>query len=110
MPLTQLSRSEWQTFFDRLAPVLAAHRVEIDPTGIGLRGTHADWLPLSGLRYDAGADALLITAGGLERRVPRPTQIHVHQEPPWLYRMEVVDAESNHHFIGFKEPLKLPPG
>ena len=40
--------------------------------------------------------------------IRRPTQIHIDQEPQWLYSMEVVDAESNPHFIVLKEPLSLP--
>ncbi len=108
MPLTQLPRSQWQTFLDGLARVLAAHRVEIEATGVGLRGVQAEWLPLSGLSYDAGNDALVVAAGGVEHLIRRPTQIHIDQEPPWLYSLEVVDAERNHHFIVFKEPLSLP--
>ena len=108
MPLTQLSRPQWQTFLDWLARVLADHQVEVEATGIGLRGLQAEWLPLSGLSYDAGNDALVVAAGGVEHPIRHPTQIHIDQEPQWLYSIEVVDAESNHHFIVFKEPLSLP--
>jgi len=109
MALIQLSRSNWQTYFDRVAKTLRAKRVEIEVTGLGLgHQVAADWIPLIGISYDPKGDALAITAEGVEHMIRHPKQIHVDQDVDSLLSIEAVDAEGIHHIVVLKDPLQLP--
>jgi len=112
MPLTQLTKTQWQSYFDRVSGALGAQQVEIEVTGLGLgHQVQADWIPLLGLSYDSKNDVLVISAEGIEHWIRHPKQIHIDQEIDWLRSVEAVDAENNHHIVLLKEALKLPaPG
>ena len=109
MPLTQLAKSQWQAYFDRISESLRGKRVEIEVTGLGLGDQiEADWIPLIGLSYDPKNDLLAVVAEGLDHLIRHPTQIHVDRDMDWLHSLEVIDAEGNHHIIMLKDPLALP--
>ena len=94
MPLTQLARSQWQAYFDRVSKALGATRVHIEVTGLGLGDqVEADWIPLFGLSYDPKSDLLAVVAEGVDHLIRHPQQIHVDHELDWLHSVEAVDAE-----------------
>ena len=109
MPLTQLGRTQWQAYFDRVSKAIAGKRVEIQVTGLGL-GDQIDveWLPLIGLSYDPKSDALAVIAEGAEHMIRSPRQIHIDHELDWLHSLEAIDAEGNHHIVVLKDPFLLP--
>ena len=111
MPLTQLARSQWQAYFDRVSSALGAKQVEIEVTGLGLGDQiEAEWIPLFGLSYDPKSDVLSVIAEGIEHRIRHPSQIHVDHEVGWLHSFEATDADGNHHILVLKDPLLLPAG
>ena len=109
MALTQLAKSRWQDYFDRVSKVLGAKLVELEVTGLGLGDqVEVDWLPLIGLSYDPKDDVLVVMVEGIEHNIRHPKQIHVEQDVESLYSMEVVDAAGEHHILLLKDPLRLP--
>jgi hypothetical protein len=109
MPLTQLARSQWQAYFDRVSKAIGATRVQIEVVGLGLGDQmEADFIPLFGLSYDPKNDLLAVIAEGVDHLIRHPKQIHVDHELDWLHSIEAVDAENNRHIILLKGPLALP--
>lgn len=109
MPLTQLARSQWQAYFDRVSRALGATRVQIEVTGLGLGDqVEADFISLFGLTYDPKNDLLAVIAEGVDHLIRHPKQIHIDHELDWLRSAEAVDAENNRHIILLKSPLALP--
>jgi hypothetical protein len=109
MPLTQLSRSQWQPYFDRVSKVLGATQAQIEVTGLGLGDqVEADWIPLFGLSYDPKSDVLAVIAEGVDHLIRHPKQIHIDHEMDWLHSVEAVDADDNRHIILLNNPLALP--
>jgi hypothetical protein len=109
MPLTQLPKSQWQTYFDHVSRTLGATQAQIEVTGLGLGDqfeTH--WVRLHGLSYDPRNDLLAVMVEGLEHHIPHPKQVHVDHDLEWLHSVEAVDAEGNRHIIVLKDALALP--
>ena len=109
MPLNQLSKPQWQAYFDQLSRTLGAKLVEIEVTGLGLgHQVEADYIPLTGISYDPKDDVLGIFAERLEHVISHPKEVYVDYELEWVHSIEVVDAEGDRHIIVLKDPLKLP--
>ena len=110
MPLTQLAKSQWQSYFDRVSTALGAKQVEIEVTGLGLgHQIEAHWITLIGLSYDVNNDVLIVSAQGIEHWISHPKQVHIDHEMEELHSIEAVDAENNHHIILLRDALSLPP-
>jgi hypothetical protein len=62
MPLTQLGKSQWQPYFDRVSRTLGdTKRVHIEVAGLSLGDqVEAESLPLFGLSYDPKKDAFIV--------------------------------------------------
>jgi hypothetical protein len=109
MALTQLAKSQWQSFFDRVSRAFGPKRVEIEVSGLGLgHQIEADWIPLLGLSYDPKNDVLIVTAESIEHWIRHPKQIHIDQDMQALHSIEAVDADNNRHIILLKDALSLP--
>ncbi len=109
MTLTQLAKTQWQAYFDRISKALGAKQVQIEVTGLGLGDQiEADWIPLVGLSYDPKNDVFAVIAEGVDHLIRHPKQIHIDQEVDWLLSIEAIDAEDNHHIVLLKNPLSLP--
>ncbi len=105
MPLTQLRRSLWQPYFERLNRALATKRVQVEATGLALSDA-TGWLALEGLAYDAKADAIALRTGGSELRLPGPRRIDIDTEGEWLHGIEIVDAQGHRHVLRLQAPLR----
>lgn len=109
MALTQLAKSRWQEYFDRVSKALGAKLVEVQVTGVGLGDqVEVEWLPLVGLSYDPRDDVLAVVFEKIEHNIRHPKQIHVEQDVDSLANIEVVDAEGERHILLLKDPLSLP--
>jgi len=109
MALTQLAKSRWQDYFDRVSKALGAKLVEVEVTGLGLGAqVEVDWLPLIGLSYDPRDDILAVMTEGIEHNIRHPKQIHVEQDIDDLCSIEAVDAAGERHILLLKDPLRLP--
>ena len=109
MPLNQLSKPQWQTYFDQLSRTLGAKLVEIEVTGLGLgHQVEADYIPLTGISYDPKDDVLGVFAERLEHVISHPKEVYVDHDLEWVHSIEVVDAEGDRHIIVLKDALRLP--
>lgn len=109
MPLTQLAKTQWQSYFDHFSQRLGTELVEIEVAGLGLgHQVEAEWIPLLGISYDPRSDLVAVVAQGVEHLIRKPVQVHVDRDGEWVNSIEVVDAEGNHHIMTLKQPLSLP--
>ena len=107
--MRELAKAQWQSYFDRLAPLLRASVVEVEATGLRL-GPHvaADWVRLAEVSYDPAADLLEIAAHGGERRIAHPAKVRVREDDGCLQSIEVLDGHGGHEVVIFRQPLRLP--
>jgi hypothetical protein len=109
MALTQLEKSSWKDYFDRVAKVLGTKLVELEVTSLRLGDqVEVDWVPLIGLTYDPKNDVLSLVVEGIEHNIQHPQQIHVEQDVETLHSIEIKDASGEQHILLLKDPLRLP--
>lgn len=109
MPLTQLSKSQWQAYFDRLSRTLGAKRAEIETAGLGLdRHVEAESVPVARISYDPAGDVLALFGDDFEHIIRHPKEVHIDHEVEWVHGIEVVDRDGERHIIVLKDPLLLP--
>lgn len=109
MATTQLAKSRWKDYFDRVSKVLGTKLVELEVAGLGLGDqVEVDWVPLIGLTYDPRNDVLSVVVEGIEHNIQHPQQIHVEQDVETLHSIEVKDAAGEQHILLLKDSLRLP--
>lgn len=109
MPLTQLTKTQWQAYFDRFSRALSAAKTHVEVTGLGLpHQAGADYIPLTGISYDPENDVLVVFAGRLEHPIRHPRQVHIDRDLEWVHSIEVLDGDGSRHYIMLKEAVELP--
>jgi hypothetical protein len=109
---TQLSlpRSEWKGFFDRMSKGLLGKWAEIEVASLELGDQiEAEWVPLLGITYEPGSDALDVALDRLHHSIRAPQAIVVEEDSMGLVGIDVVDGEGRRQIIRLKDPLGLPP-
>ena len=111
MAITQLDKSHWKDYFDRVSKVLRTKLVELDVESLKLGDQlEVAWAPLVGLTYDPKGDVFAVLIEGVvEHNIFHPKQIYVEQDVDTLHNIDVLDAEEEHHILILKDPLALPP-
>jgi len=104
--LTQLSRRDWQRFFDRVSAALAGRAAQVDTAGLD-EELPGEWIVLASLPYDAEANELGLVLEGERRLIRHPRQVHVHQDGDMLHSMELIDEGGGRDFIVLREPLQV---
>jgi hypothetical protein len=106
----KLEKSQWGTFFGRLAnALLTGKRAEIEVASLKLGDQiEAEWLPLLGISYDPKDDILDIDLEGHDHQIRNPREIYVEAQGLELSSMEVIDADGTRHIITLRDPLALP--
>ena len=109
MALTQLAKSGWKNYFDRVSKVLGTKLVELEVASLGLGDqVEVDWVPLIGLTYDPKSDVLSVVVEGIEHNIQHPQKIYVEQDVETLHSIEVEDTSRERHILLLKDPLRLP--
>jgi len=109
MPLTQLSKSQWQPYFDRFSRTLAAKRVEIETAGLAPgRHVQGESIPVARISYDPTADVLVLSGDQFEHVIRHPKEVHLEHEFEWVHGIEVVDQGGERHIMVLKDPLLVP--
>jgi hypothetical protein len=109
MAITQLAKSRWKDYFDRVSKMLGTKLVELEVASLGLGDqVEVDWVPLIGLSYDPKNDVLAVVVEGIEHNIQHPQQIYVDQDVETLHSIEVKDASGEQHILLLKDPLRLP--
>jgi hypothetical protein len=109
MAITQLNKTDWGAYFDRLSKKLTVEQAEIKVASLNLGNQlAAEWVALRGVTYDHQDDILVISLDGLEHIVHRPKQVFVDEEAGVLASFEAIDAEEAQHIVQLRQPLALP--
>jgi hypothetical protein len=109
MALTQLAKTRWKEYFDRVSKILGTKLVELEVASLGLGDqVEVEWVPLIGLTYDPKNDVLAVVMEGIEHNIQHPQEIHVEQDVETLHSIEVKDASGEQHILLLKDPLRLP--
>lgn len=110
MALSQLEKTEWHAFFDRLSKGLIGTLAEIDVLSLTLGAqVQAQWRPVLGIVYDPKDDLIEIALQDLDHMVRAPQALYVDGGPFDLGSFEIVDGDGVRHMVQFRELLKLPP-
>jgi hypothetical protein len=108
MALTQLAKSRWKDYFDRVSKVLGTKLVELEVASLGLGDqVEVEWVSLIGLTYDPKNDILAVLVEGIEHNIQHPQQIYVEQDVEAVHSIEIKDASGAHHILLLKDPLRL---
>lgn len=110
MAVHQLSKSEWQSYCDRVSKGLEGKRAQIEVAALTLGDEIATkWVPIVGITYDPKDDILEVAVEGLDHLIRKPRSVTVDEGPTGLTSMEVVDDEGQKQIVKLTEPLMLPP-
>ena len=119
MAITELDKSRWKDYFDRVSKTLRTKLVELDIESLKLGDQiEVEWAPLVGLTYDPKDDVMAVLVEGVDKRggsgvvehnIFQPKQIFVEQDVDTLHNIDVLDSEDEHHILILKDPLPLPP-
>ena len=105
-----LSKSEWESYCDRISKGLVGKRAQIEVTSLTLGDQiAAKWLPLLGITYDPKDDLLEIALEGFDHLINKPQSISVDDGPQGLASMEIVDKDARRQIVKLMEPLMLTP-
>ncbi|MDH3690510.1 MAG: DUF5335 domain-containing protein [Gammaproteobacteria bacterium] len=109
MATRQLSRTEWQSYFDGVARAQQGKQVEIEVAGLSVgHQIEAEWLPLNGLTYEPKEDMLEVSTESIDHLIHHPKQISVEEDIEGLRSVEIIDQDDNHQIIKLRAPLALP--
>ncbi len=110
MATRELSKSEWQSYFDNISKQLkATAQAEIEVASMNLGDQiEAEWVAFYGITYDPKDDLVEFVLEGLDHLIKQPSQIFVDENDDGLCSVEIVDSEEIKHIARFKEVLKLP--
>ena len=104
-----ISKSEMRDLFDRMTGELFGARVEVEVESLQLGDRiEAQWLPLLGLSYDPGADAIAIILEGIDITISRPREIYLDGTDNEWTALDIVDADGMQHVVQLRDPLRLP--
>jgi hypothetical protein len=113
MDFLQIPHEIWREFFDEMTALLRRKLVEVEVVGVDIGDqVETEWLPLSGLTYDPGEDALYVQTGPAEavneHPIGQPREIFIELGPAGVSTFVVIDAESRKQFLRLRSPLELP--
>jgi hypothetical protein len=109
MKTTEIKRSDWPEFFDRVSGALQGKQIEIeiDAPDIGAQ-IEARALSLNGLTYDRKDDVFVVSTEAIEHLVRAPRQIYVSGDEDAIDSLEIETGDGGRHIVTFREPLSLP--
>ena len=104
-----ISKSEMRDLFDRMTGELSGTRVEVEVESLRLGDRiEAQWVPLLGLSYDPGDDAIAIILEGIDITICRPREIYLDGTDNEWTALDIVDADGMQHVVQLRDPLRLP--
>jgi len=108
----EISKSDWQAFFDRVSAVLRGKVIEIEVDSLDLGAqVEATKLSLNGLTYDPRDDAFTIVTEAIEHVIHSPQSIFVADGEAGMQSIEILSTDGSKQIVRFSEPLVLPsPG
>ncbi|MFG1235619.1 DUF5335 domain-containing protein [Xanthobacter autotrophicus DSM 597] len=110
MSVRQLSKSEWQSYCDRVSKGLQGKRAQIEVAALPLGDQVATkWVPIFGITYDPKDDIVDVALEGLDHLIYRPRSVTVDEGATGLSSLEIIDGEGRKQIVKLAELLMLPP-
>jgi hypothetical protein len=110
MTATQLNKSEWQAYFERVSKALIGKQAEIEVNSLPVsEQLEEEWLPLRGISYDPQRDIVEVVLEGLDHVIHKPRTVSIEHNGAGLRSMEVIDGDEAMQTVRFRDPLMLPP-
>lgn len=110
MAIAKIEKQHWHDYFDRVSKVLVGKNAELEVEALAIGSqVQAEWLPLTGIVYDARADILAVMVEGFDHMIRHPQTVFADMTGSALTSMEVIDADQAHHIVRLRDPLMLPP-
>jgi len=110
MATRSLPKTQWESYFDRLARHLKASQAEIEVVGMNLGDQlEGEWVPFYGISYDPRSDVIEMVLEGVEHLVTKPSEVIVDEGVEGLDSIEILASDGVRHVAKFKKALKLPP-
>jgi len=107
--LSDVPRTEWREFFDRMSKALTGKWAEIEVASLDLGDQiTAEWIPLIGITYDSKNDLLDVALDRYDHLIRRPRQVAVEEAGGGLASVAVVDQDGTKQVVRMKQPLTLP--
>ena len=110
MATYSVDKEHWERYFDDFSRVAGAQLVELEIAGLDLGDQlEAEWLPLTGISYDARDDVLTVQLDDkLDHMIRAPRAVSVEEEADGVRAIDVVDGDGRHQIIKLRTPLGLP--
>ncbi len=110
MQTIEITRDNWQSFFDQVSRALRGKliQIEVDSLELGAQ-IEVDKLSLNGLTYDVKDDAFIVSTDEIEHVIRSPQQIFAADGSDGINSLKVHSADGTEQIINFSEPLALPP-
>lgn len=110
MKTREISKENWQGFFDKTSRALKGKliQIEVDSLEIGAQ-IEVDMLSLNGITYDSKDEALIVSTDEIEHVIPAVQHIFVTEGSKGMDSLEVRSAGGRIEIIKFSEPLALSP-
>lgn len=109
MTTRALNKTDWQSYFDRMAKALEGKRASVEITSPTLGDQWAARrLPLFGVVYDPKDDLIEIAMEGVEHLVHHPQAVTVEEQAGGLASLEIVAEDGAREIVMFHDPVMLP--
>ena len=109
MQTREISRNEWQHFFDQVSKALQGKMIQIEVDSLELGAQiEVNQLSLNGLTYDKKDDAFIISTDEIEHVIRSPEHIFIIDGVTGIDSLQVQSADGIKQIINFSEPLALP--
>ena len=110
MTTRKLERSEWRTYFDRVAKRLPTMRVAVSVLGTDIGVQHeTEDSALIGITYDPKDSMLEIATPNITHRIANPEEIYVQETLGELASIEVIAPDGTKQIVELKPLPALPP-
>lgn len=108
MATTKLAKSDWHSYFDRIANSLRLKEIEIEVASLSIGDQIVvKKAALAGITYDPKGGDLTIITDSIEHRIPAPKEIYVQETGEGLASAEVVDNAGNKHIVTLTPRLMI---
>ena len=108
MGTMKLAKSDWHSYFDRLAKSLHASEVVIEVASLSMGDqVIAQGAALDGITYDPKGGDLTISTDRLEHRIITPVEIYLQGTAEALGSLEVLDNAGNKHIAKITPRLMI---
>ena len=103
----ELSKQEWQSFFDTVSKSLAGKGVDITLSSLAGEVHQSTLWQLHGVTYDPYDDAVIVSCREQEHVISSPARVFVTEHGASISSLEVAQSPNERETIRFLDPVML---